>query len=160
MTDHRLAHPPSDDERKASASYIASLSVGNRFRLMFRMPLLPETNKEHVMKTRHQIIKKAKLLRKEITDQFITIFHWNETVRKPDEEKIDTDPGWEMSRIMQGIDMMLQNEKQSLTAKYLTGDGNWLPCVVVPRTDQEPMVFSAVEADGVRHLVPHHDIQF
>lgn len=41
----RLAHPPSEQERRESNSYLASLHPGNRFRLMMGMPLLPEPEK-------------------------------------------------------------------------------------------------------------------
>jgi len=53
--DHRLAHPPSDEERKASVDMLAKMHPGNRFRLLFEMPLLPETNKEPIMNTSEKL---------------------------------------------------------------------------------------------------------
>ena len=39
---HRLAIPPTDAERTANHRALSKMHVGNRFRLMFGMPLLPE----------------------------------------------------------------------------------------------------------------------
>ena len=112
------------------------------------------------MKSRSEIIKKAKRLRKDITDNFITAFHWNTACRKPEEPEIEADPDGEMQKIAEGIDKMLASEGESLPAKYLCADDKWRECTVVPHEEGEPIAYTAVVANGVRHMVPHHNVQF
>lgn len=46
--DHRLAHPPSDEERKASVDMLAKMHPGNRLRIMLGMETLPEPDPANV----------------------------------------------------------------------------------------------------------------
>jgi hypothetical protein len=61
--------------------------------------------------TRQQMIERAVTLRAEIELHFQTYAHWNDNVRKPDEQPIDPDPDGQLLRIAAGIDRMLATEK-------------------------------------------------
>lgn len=62
-------------------------------------------------KTRAEIIADAVKLRSEIRQIFADAAHWNESVRKPHEERINPDPGGRLTRIAAALDKMLEREE-------------------------------------------------
>jgi len=62
------------------------------------------------MKTRNAIISEARRIRAEIEQIFTDCAHWNDSVRKPEEPEIDTDPDGTMMRVGLSIDSMLVSE--------------------------------------------------
>ena len=53
-------------------------------------------------------IERTIMLRQEIAQIFIDAAHWNECVRKPDEQPIDPDPDGELRRIAAGYDFAIK----------------------------------------------------
>jgi hypothetical protein len=66
------------------------------------------------MKTRKEIIDEAVRIRTEINQISVDADHWNHSVRKPHEDKINPDPNGEMAELAVAIDKMLDNEANRL----------------------------------------------
>lgn len=62
------------------------------------------------MKTRFQIIAKAKHIRAECLQILTDADYWNTHVRKECEAQIDPDPDGQLKRTIESIDVMLANE--------------------------------------------------
>jgi RNA polymerase-binding transcription factor DksA len=63
------------------------------------------------MKTRSQIVSRAKQQLAEVQQIFIDENHWNRCVRKADEAMIDCDPDGQLKRIRAALEKMLAAEK-------------------------------------------------
>lgn len=62
------------------------------------------------MKTRIQIINESLRIRSEIEQIGDDTAHWNDNVRKPHEERIDSDPDGSMQKIVEAIEKGLAKE--------------------------------------------------
>ncbi len=62
------------------------------------------------MKTRQEIIDKAKKNLAEVNEIFWDCDHWNDYVRKPHEKPIDPDPDGTLKRIKIYYESLLENE--------------------------------------------------
>lgn len=62
---------------------------------------------QNAVRKRKEIIAKARRIRAEVEQIFDDSAHWNECVRKPDEERIDPDPDGKMFGIGIAMDVVL-----------------------------------------------------
>lgn len=65
-------------------------------------------------KTLAELLAEAKKQRAEITQLFVDCEHWNDCVRKPDEERIEADPLGDMRRIAAALDAYIKKVEERL----------------------------------------------
>lgn len=63
-------------------------------------------------KSRKEIVDEARRIRKEISQIFIDVAHWNNNVRTAFEQPVDPDPDGQLARIAASIDRTLAIEDE------------------------------------------------
>lgn len=62
---------------------------------------------------RWEFVKRAKAQLKEIDLYFTTVQHWNDTIRKPTEERIEPDPDGDMEQARQYLKRFITAQEKA-----------------------------------------------
>lgn len=92
-------------------------------RQWMEIPWLPEIweaakNYKPVIPTREEILTNAERICAEIDKIFADAEHWNNNVRKPDEEPINPDPDGRLAKMRAGYGQMLMREKTKAVSTH------------------------------------------
>lgn len=92
----------------------SKLQLPEEVRARIRSPQAPLRPARHVGEAarRAEIVEHCRAARQQIAQIFIDMEHWNEHVRRPEDERIDPDPDGDLRAIADFYDRILKNDTQ------------------------------------------------